>query len=133
MYILSVILPLIVFYIEYKGTNIGETFNIWIAQILIKSGNNKLAKDILIKLTQKNKNSYLAHKLLAQIYEKEGGMRKAIDEYVKLIDIKKNDYDSYYKIALLLSDLDKKEESVIMLNNLLARKPEYYEASYSWS
>ena len=95
----------------------------------MKLGNDKLAKNILIKLESKNKSCYLAHKLLAEIYEKEGGMRKAIDEYVKMIDIKKNDYDSYYKIAQLLAELDKKEESAIMLNNLLAKKPDYYEAS----
>lgn len=56
-------------------------------------------------------------------------MRKAIDEYVKAIDCKKNDYDSYYKLAFLLNDLGKKEESKTMLKNLLNKKPEYGEAS----
>ena len=113
MYTLAVILPVIVFYIEYKGTNLGELINIYLAKIYMKFGNNKKAKDILIRLTEKDRDSYLAHKMLAEIYEEEGGMRKAIDEYVKMIDIKKNDYDSYYKIARLLSDLDKKEESEV--------------------
>jgi len=56
-------------------------------------------------------------------------MRKAIDEYVQVIDINKNDYNSYYKIANLLNQLDKKDEATQMLNNLLAKKPDHYEAT----
>ena len=67
--------------------------------------------------------------MLAEIYVKEGGRRKAIDEYVKTIDIKKNDYDSYYEIAFLLNELDKKDESIQMLTTLVNKKPEYYKAS----
>ena len=67
--------------------------------------------------------------MLAEIYEDEGGMRKAIDEYVQAIDIHKRDYDSYYKIAELLTNLDKQDEAAQMLNNLLKKKPDYYQAT----
>ena len=40
-----------------------------------------------------------------------------------------NDYDSYYEIAFLLNELDKKEESIQMLNTLVNKKPDYYKAS----
>ena len=66
---------------------------------------------------------------MAQIYENEGGMRKAIDEYVRVLDIKKNDYSSYYKISVLLNELDKKEEAVEMLKTLLKNRPQIHEAS----
>ena len=39
------------------------------------------------------------------------------------------DYDSYYEIAFLLNELDKKEESIQMLNTLVNKKPDYYKAS----
>ena len=71
----------------------------------------------------------MAHKLLAQIYEKEGGQRKAVDEYAQAIDLNKQDYDSYYKIATLLTDLDKKDEAEQMFTNLLNKKPDHIEAS----
>ena len=67
--------------------------------------------------------------MLAEIYEKEGGMRKAIDEYVIAVDLNKKDYDSYYKISYLLNELDKPDDAVVMLNNLLSKKPEYINAS----
>ena len=67
--------------------------------------------------------------MLAEIYELEGGMRKAIDEYVQAIDLNKKDYDSYYKVAELLNNLDKKDEASEMLFNLLSKKPEMYKAS----
>ena len=99
MYGLAIGLPFIVFYIEYKGTNLGELINVWIAKLFIRLGNNKIAKDILIKLTSKNKDSYIAHKLLAEIYEKEGGMRKSIDEYDAVVEAsKKSVYDEVVEI-----------------------------------
>ena len=67
--------------------------------------------------------------MLAEIYESEGGMRKAIDEYVQAIDINKKDYDSYFRVAELLNNLDKTDESAEMLFNLLEKKPEYYKAT----
>lgn len=56
-------------------------------------------------------------------------MRKAIDEYVKAVDLNKKDYDSYYKISSLLNDLGKKDDAIVMLNNLLKSKPDYVNAS----
>ena len=67
--------------------------------------------------------------MLARIYEEEGGMRKAIDEYVQVLDIRKNDYNSYYKISVLLNELNKKEEAIDMLRTLLRSKPQMLEAS----
>lgn len=90
---------------------------------------NKTAKSQLLTLIEKYPDSGIAHEMLGKIYEKEGGMRKAIDEYVKVIDIQKQNYEIYYKIAFLLEGLGKRQESVQMLNNLINKKPDYYEAS----
>ena len=94
-----------------------------------KFGNNKKCKDILLSLVDKYPESYSAHKMLAEVYEQEGGMRKAIDEYVIAVDLNKKDYDSYYKISYLLNELDKKDDAITMLNNLLSKKPEYIDAT----
>ena len=104
-------------------------FDSFIARIYLVFGNTKSAKDKLIKLVTKYPESYLGHKLLAQIYEKEGGQRKAVDEYAQAISINKKDYDTYYKVANLLTDLDKKDEAIEMLTNLLSKKPEYTDAT----
>ena len=72
---------------------------------------------------------YELHKKLASIYEKEGGMRKAIEEYMQCIDLNQQDYDSYYKAAILLKELERNDEAIQMLNNLLDKMPEYEEAS----
>ena len=92
--------------------------------------NKKNAKNVLIKLISQYDNSYIAHKMLGQIYEEEGGMRKAIDEYVKVLDIKQNDYKTYFKIAILLYKLSKKDEAIHMLKTLVKNKPELYEANH---
>ena len=100
-----------------------------IARIYLVFGNTKAAKNKLLKLVEKNPNSYIGHKLLGYIYEQEGGQRKAVDEYAQAISINKEDYDTYYKVANILTDLDKKDEAIQVLTNLLNKKPEYTEAT----
>lgn len=129
MYVLSIIIPLIIIYLEYKSINFSEIIYISKAKILLMMKDTKLSKQELIKLVTKYPESYLGHKMLAEIYEKEGGMRKAIDEYVQVIDINKKDYNSYYKISYLLNDLGKKQEASQMLVELLRRKPDMLEAT----
>lgn len=129
MYLFSIILPVLVILLEKNHFAVMEYINILRATIYFKFGNNKKAKQMLINMFEKYPESYQGHKLLAQIYENEGGMRKAIDEYVQAIDINKKDFDSYFKVATLLNDLDKKQEATQMLANLLSKKPDYKEAT----
>ena len=129
IYILSIVVPIIVIVIEKLNSNISEVIYIFLVRMNLVFGNNKNAKTLLINFITEYPESYIGHKILAQIYEKEGGQRKAVDEYVQAIEINKKDYDTYYKVANLLTDLDKKDEAAQMLTNLLEKKPEYVEAS----
>ena len=128
-YLFSILIPVAIIIIEIKGINFSEILSTFIANVLFVLGNTKAAKSILVKLVTKYPNSYLGHQTLGKIYEYEGGMRRAIDEYVAAVDINKKDYDSYYKIANLLNELGKKDESIEMLQNLVKNKPDYYEGS----
>lgn len=128
-YILAILIPIFIIILEKKGIMLLEIWNLQKAKMLIFLGNDKEAKQALLKVLDKNQNSYKAHLMLAQIYEDEGGMRKAIDEYVQAIDLNKKDYESYYKVAKILNGLDKKEEASQMLFNLLNKKPEITKAS----
>lgn len=128
-YLLSIIIPILVIALEKRNKKFMEIIHIAKVKFFLSIDNTKGAKDTLIYLLSKDEECYIGHKLLAQIYEQEGGMRKAIDEYVQAIEIDKQDYDSYYKIADLLNQLEKKDEAAEMLNNLLQKKPEYYKAT----
>lgn len=129
VYIFSIIIPALLFLLEYKHINVSEMMYVFASKICLLIGKNKKSKDLLINLSSKYSNSYFAHKMLAEIYEKEGGMRKSIEEYVKVLDIKRNDYKSYYKISILLRDLGRNKQAIQMLENLLKVKPEHYHAS----
>ena len=129
MYLFSIIIPIIVLLFEKKGNNFSEWVSILQVKAFLLMGNTNSAKEILLKLVTKYPESYIGHKMLAQIYEKEDKIEKAIDEYVKAIDLNKKDYNSYYKVAELLTELGKNEESKTMLENLLKKKPDYTEAS----
>lgn len=128
-YLLSVLLPIVIFYLDNHNINLMEIGAIGLAKAMELCKNRQKAKKILTEFIQKYPGSYYGHKMLAHLYETEGGMRKAIDEYVKAIDICRNDCDSYYKISELLNQLDKKEEAITMLQNLLKIKPDYSKAS----
>ena len=128
-YVLSIVIPGIVIIIEMKGMTLIEIMNIARAKMYLAAGNDKKAKEALLNLVSKVPDSYKGHKMLAEVYEKEGGMRKSIDEYVQAIDINKKDYESYYKVAELLNNLDKKDEATEMLFNLLNKKPDMYKAT----
>jgi len=128
-YILAVLIPVIIVAMAKYNIEFSENLYIFFAKVCMFFNDNKNAKELLLKVTDRNAENYKSHILLAEIYEKEGGMRKAIDEYVKAIDINKQDYDSYYRIAFLLEKLGKKDESIEMLNNLIKKKPDYYAAS----
>ncbi len=128
-YIFSIVIPLIIIFIELKGINFSEILSVWAAKFFSLIGNTKISKDILVKLVSKYPESYIGHKLLAEYYEKEGGMRRAIDEYVTAVDINKRDYKSYFKIADLLKELGKKDEAIQMLETLVKTKPDCYEGS----
>lgn len=129
MYLFAIILPLVILFAEYKEINCIEVIYVLLAKAMLLFNNSKIAKNILIKLVTKYKASYLGHKILAEIYEKEGGMRKSLDEYIKAIENNKKDYNSYYKIAFLLKELDKKDEAVTILTSLLKKEPEYFKAT----
>ena len=128
-YTFAIVFPVAIIILEKRNFNIIEYIKTAQAIIFFNLGNNKKAKQILIDLISKMPDTYKGHKLLAEIYENEGGMRKAIDEYVQAIDINKKDYDSYFKVANLLSNLDKKDEATQMLSSLLSKKPDYIEAT----
>ena len=128
-YILGMFIPVIILILEKQNVPLTEIIDITKANIYLKLGDNKKAKQALIHLVTKYPQNYQGHKRLAEIYENEGGMRKAIDEYVQAIDIHKRDYDSYFKVAQLLNGFDKKDEAGEMLTNLLKKKPDYCEAS----
>ncbi|MFR5682699.1 MAG: tetratricopeptide repeat protein [Clostridia bacterium] len=129
MYLLSVFLPLFIIILEKRKINYSEIIYISLAKITLITGDEKKAKKYLLALIRKYPESYYGHKFLAQVYEKENQPSKAIDEYVRAIDINTKDYNSYYKIAELLDGLQRKEEAAQMLENLLEKKPEFYEAS----
>ena len=128
-YIIGIFVPVIILVLEKQNIPLTEIIDITKANIYLKLGDNKKAKQALIHLVTKYPENYQGHKRLAEIYENEGGMRKAIDEYVQAIDIHKRDYDSYFKVAELLNGFDKQDEAAEMLTNLLKKKPDYKQAS----
>lgn len=130
MYILAIVIPGIMLLIEYKTkTDFPEMLNIILAKIALHSGNTEKAKDYLFKLINKYPESYVGHKTLAEVYEKEEKDSLAVDEYIRATEINNKDIKLNYNIARLLNKTQRSEEAITVLQDILKKNPEYYEAT----
>ena len=130
IYLLSIVIPGIILLIEhYKKVDFPEMLNITLAKIALKSGNTEQAKDYLFKLINKYPDSYIGHKTLAEVYEKEEKYSLAVDEYIRATEINNKDIKINLNLARLLNKAERPDDAIIMLQDILKKKPEYYEAS----
>ncbi len=129
LYFISIILPIVIIMLEKKDINIPEGLEILKVKLLILFNKNEKAKIILLKIVNKYPKSYMAHKMLAEWYEKDNQISTAIEEYVRAVEVNLKDYNSYFKVAKLLKEIDKIDESETMLKDLLKKKPDFYEAT----
>lgn len=128
-YIISVFLPVIVIFIEKKGMSLTETINITKFKLYQKAGNSENAKNILIKLAEKNPESYYAHKFLARIYEEEERYDIALKEYIDTLELKPSEYKIEYKISYLYNKCGKPEEAINILQQTIKKDPKWLDPS----
>lgn len=129
-YIFSIILPIIVLFLERKNIiKYPEIIALIMNRYYIATNNDEKNKKMLLKLISKDQNSILAHKLLAKSYEKDGKIEFAIDEYLRVVDLNNDDIKTYFKLSNLYENLNKDDEAIAILNNLLYQKPDCYKAS----
>ena len=130
IYILAVIIPGVILLIEYKRKiDFPEMLYIMLAKIALNAGNTDKAKDYLFKLINKYPESYMGHKTLAEVYEKEEKYSVAADEYIRASELNNKDLKLNYNIARLLKKDERPEEAIEVLQDILKKKPEYYEAT----
>lgn len=128
-YVFSIILPIIIILIERKGITLTEVICISIYKIYNKLGLEDKAKNVILKLVEKDKYSFYGHKLLAEVYEKEDNLEIATEEYIRASNIRPNEDKIQYKIAELFNKTGKQNGAVKILQELLRKKPEWQEVS----
>ena len=129
-YIMSVVIPLIIIAIEMAGISLTEAIYLVLVRYYTKAGNTEKARKLLLKLVEKEPNSYYAHKELAKQYEIEEKYDLALDEYLRVNSIRPGEDDIAFKIADLFYKTGKPEESVPILHELLKKRPEWEEATF---
>lgn len=130
MYILSVMLPLFIIWLEYaKKIEFAEVFYILAAKVAVISGKQDRAKKYLLQLNEKCPNSYKGHKMLAEIYEKTEMYELELEEYEKVYELDSNNKDIYLKIGKLYGNVGRENEAIQIFSDLLKKQPDYYEAS----
>ncbi len=112
-----------------KNNYITEKLKIFKLKTLLIMKKDEEAKKYALKIVDKYPKNYMAHKILGELYEKEGKISVALDEYIRAVELNEQDFEMHYKVATLLHETEKKEEAIIMLQDLLRIKPEYLQAS----
>ena len=129
-YIFSIILPIIILFLERKKIiKFPEIIALIMNKYYIAIKDDEKNKKMLLKLINKDQNSILAHKLLAKAYEREEKAEFAIDEYLRVLDLNNEDSKIYFKLSSLYESINKDEDAITILNNLLYQKPDCYKAS----
>ena len=130
IYLLSIVIPGIVLIIEAKmKVTFPEMLNMLLAKIALHAGNTEKAKDYLFKLINKYPESYIGHKTLAEVYEKEDRYSVAVDEYIRASELNKKETKLNFKIAQLLNKDERPEEAITILQDMLKKEPENYNAT----
>ena len=121
MYILAVIIPALVLWLEYhKKMNFPEIFNLTICEMLIKSEKHEQAKMRMANFLSKNPNSKIAHEFMAQCYEKEQNYDAAISEYMKVTELNPNDLNASYCLANVLNKNKQNETAINVLKEIIS-------------
>jgi len=121
VYFISICIPILFMMLERKG--------VYISELKLTLFRNKVGKEDILSVLNKNPNSYLGHQMLAEYYEKNNENEKAEDEYYKLIDLKPEEEENYIKLANLLHEDKKNKEASEVLQHLLDIKPDQTKAS----
>lgn len=130
MYILSVILPIFIIWLEYaKKIEFSEIYYLIATKLALTLGKEENAKKYLLKLTEKYPNSYKGHKMLAELYEKNEKYDLALEEYQKVYELNSSNTNILLKIGKLYGNVGRNEEAIDILANILKKQPDYYEAS----
>ena len=125
MYILSIILPIVIFLIErIKKVSFSEIFNTLIANLYIMIGNDEKAEKYLNEVIRKY-NNCKAHKKLAELYEKAGKKEKALEEYEKSFELGGDGVI----VGKLYAELGRNKEAKEVFYDILKQKPNCYKAS----
>ncbi len=129
-YLFSILLPVFFIWLEYKKhIEYPELFYIVVAKTSLLMGKDEDAKKYLQQLIVKYPNSLIGHKCLAEIYEKEEKYELSLEEYEKTYELKPEDEKIYLKIGKLYGNVGREDEAISIFNDILRRKPDYYEAS----
>lgn len=129
MYILSIIIPIIVFLLEKNDINLQKIIELTKIKYYENKNQKERAKQILLKNIQKFPESYAFHKKLAKEYENNKETEKAEYEYIKIIELKPKNYENYIKLANIYIQNDKSNYAINLLKELLKDKPDLKEAS----
>lgn len=130
IYIFALVIPLLVLWLEYfKKMNFPEFFHLLVCEVLIKCGKQEQAKIMMANFLHKNQNSQIAHKFMAKCYEKEENYEAAISEYMRVTELNRNDLDVAYCLAFVMNKNKQNEQAIVVLKDILNRKPENENAS----
>lgn len=129
IFIFSFFIPGIAVLLQYN--NIVITRKIMYFRMKSAYKNKEYKKTInyieKIVLTEGRKAEYLY--ILGQCYKELKDFINARDSFALAVELDNKDYKSYYELALILDETNKKETAMVMFRKALSINPNFYEAA----
>lgn len=89
------------------------------------------SKILLYKLIEQTGRKSEYYHCLGVCYKNLNDFVNSRDSFALAVELDKRDYLSYYELGCILDETNKKETAMIMFNNSLRIKPDFYEAAES--
>lgn len=125
----SILIPIFFTYVQYNNIIISRK----ILYYIMKNNYHNKEYDETIKYVKKlidiegRKSEY--YYILGMCYKFKKDFINSRDSFTLAIELDRRDYKSYYELGLVLNDTNKKDIAIVMLNNSLRLKPDFYEAA----
>lgn len=129
MMMLLVLIPTFAVYLEYS--NIILSRKLLYFSMKFKFSNKEYEETIkdvnkLIEIEGRKAEYFY---ILGICYKYKRDYISSRDYFALAIELDRRDYKSYYELGLALYETNKKETAIVMINNALRIKPDFYEAS----
>ncbi|MEG1705382.1 MAG: tetratricopeptide repeat protein [Clostridia bacterium] len=131
LFILMFGLPCIFVMLQYNDIILSRKILYYKMKLNMYVEEYEKAKKILFKLIDQIGRKADYYYLLGVCYKHLDDFVNSRDSFALAVELDKRNYLSYYELGCILDETNKKDTAIIMFNNALRIKPDFYEAAES--
>lgn len=124
-------IPCIFAILQYNNIILSRKILYYKMKFNMYSENYEKAKNILYRLIDQVGRKAEYYYLLGLCYKNLDDFVNSRDSFALAVELDKRNYLSYYELGRILDETNKKDTAIIMFNNALRIRPDFYDAAES--